>query len=501
MTYKVHSDYIRTNGQRAFATLLFVLLSSTSVISSEPSPTTSPPNILFILTEDQGAQLGALGTVGLETPHIDELAQRGILFSQAFVDVPVCSASKAAIYTGLHGHANGIPTNTPNFFKPADQLSESERNNPLYNFRRIPEEVPTLIEILHDAGYFTCVTDKLHVAPNEKFPFDKWGQATPGFAARFLADAESRKQPWFLWYNIRDPHRKFLDSHEHPIRVSPKDVEVPAFLPDTPIVRRDIAEYYDAIERADDKVGAVIEVLKSSRSSENTIIVFMGDHGPSFQRGKMSPYDFGLRVPLVFAGPNIPRGVVCDEVVGAIDLMPTLLDTARIAPPSSQHGISLKPLLQGQPNSTGHEFLVSELQHEAQQNDHGMRERSLYDGRYRLICRDRPTLIRDVNADIVTWENWGNRTYAETIAVRKQFPMQYRILAEIDNEALGGVPQALELYDTKNDPYEINNLVSDPKYRDVRNRLSTELMKWAKRTGDHSFLQMAEHHLTPSFSN
>ena len=80
-----------------------------------------PPNILFILTEDQGAQMGFVGTPGLQTPHMDSLARSGVYFNNAFVVYPVCSPSKAAIYTGLHNHANGILNNTPNYHKPADQ--------------------------------------------------------------------------------------------------------------------------------------------------------------------------------------------------------------------------------------------------------------------------------------------------------------------------------------------------------------------------------------------
>ena len=454
----------------------------------------APPNILFILTEDQGAQMSAYGTVGLNTPNMDAIAQRGVLFTQAFVDVPVCSASKAAIYTGLHGHANGIPTNTPNFFKPAAELSAEESGNSLYRFRCIPENVPTLIEILHDANYYMRVTGKLHVAPNEKFPYDQWGPATPDTAAEFLGEAKSQQRPWFLWYNIGDPHRKFTDSDRHPIRVAPDQVEVPPFLPDTPIVRQDLAEYYDAIERADDKVGAVLEVLQQNGDAENTIVVFMGDHGPSFQRGKMSPYDYGLRVPLIFTGPSILKGVVSNEVVGAIDLMSTLLDLVGLKQelPAVQHGLSIRPLLEGQSGAHGHEYLVSEVQHEAQRNDTGMRERSIYDGRYRLIYRDQPTRPRDVNADISDWEVWGNRTYAETVEKRDQFPMQFEILAEIDNGELGGEPAEIEVYDLKNDPNELNNLAHVKAMQSVVDRLRHALSEWAKQTGDQSLVHIAK---------
>lgn len=474
--------------------LFFTVLAVTiclSLGSDAAFATDSRPNVLFILTEDQGAHLGALGTAGLETPNIDALARKGMLFEEAFVDYPVCSASKAAIYTGLHGHAHGIPSNTPNFFKPAEKLSEAERNLALYKYRRIHEEVPTLVELLHAAGYLMRVTDKLHVAPNEKFPYDQWGPSTPKTAAQFINEAETENRPWFLWYNIRDPHRKFTDSDVNSIDVDPQDVEVPAFLPDTEIVRQDIAEYYEAIQRADRKVGAVLKALAQSESQDNTIVIFMGDHGPAFQRGKMSPYDFGLRVPLIVTGPHVKKGARSRELVTAVDLMPTILDYSELPAPSRQHGQSIRPLLEGVPGAQGHPYLVCQVQHEAQQHDRGMRERSVYDGRFRLIYRDKPELPRIVNADITEWEHWGNRTYAETIAKQEQFPFQFELLRQIDNTQLKGRPLAEELYDVKSDRYEVKNLIDDPNFDKTELRLKGYLYEWARRTGDHSLVHLA----------
>ena len=143
------------------------------------------PNVLFILTEDQGAHLSFLGTPGLQTPHMDELARSGVYFNRAFVAYPVCSPTKAAIYTGLHNHTNGLLNNTPNFHKPAAQLTPAERNNALYVRNRIAAELPTLVEQLHEAGYYQGVTSKLHVAPNEKFPYDEFLRAEKTVAPVF----------------------------------------------------------------------------------------------------------------------------------------------------------------------------------------------------------------------------------------------------------------------------------------------------------------------------
>ena len=111
-----------------------------------------------MLTEDQGAHLSLIGTPGLKTPHMDELAKSGVYFSNAFVVYPVCSASKAAFYTGLHSHTNGILNNTHNFHKPAEQVTPAEKNLELARKNRVRDEFRTLTEILRSHGYYQGVT-------------------------------------------------------------------------------------------------------------------------------------------------------------------------------------------------------------------------------------------------------------------------------------------------------------------------------------------------------
>lgn len=464
---------------------LLVAISACAGTAGEAAPR---PNVLFILTEDQGAHLGALGTPGLETPHMDRLARGGVLFRQAFVDNPVCSASKAAIYTGLHAHTSGIRENTVNFFVPADGLTAQQRAHRLYRIARIRAACPTLVELLHGAGYHTGVTHKLHVTPNEKFPFDEWIRQPSREAARdFMRRARSRGKPWFLMYNIRHPHRPFRSSETTAIGVDPGEVDPPGSLPDSPVVRRDWAEYLDAIQLADSGVGEAVAALRESGEEERTLVIFMGDHGPGFQRAKRSPYDLGLRVPLVVSGPGVRRGVVRDEVVGSIDLMPTILDWLSIERPELEHGRSLRPLLTGERGARWRDVLVCEVHHHCRRPPEiGMQERSVYDGRHRLIWREHPELPRDVNADLRDRKPWGNRTYAETRARRREQPLPWRLLGEIDNGRLGGSPPRVELYDTREDPDEIRDLASDPAHRETLRRLLGALREWAERTGDGS---------------
>lgn len=447
----------------------------------------SRPNVLFILTEDQGAHLSFLGTPGLHTPHMDALARSGVYFTNTFVAYPVCSPSKAAIYTGLHNHTNGLLNNTPNFHKSAAQLTPTERSNPLYVRNRVRDDLPTLVERLHAAGYYQGVTSKLHVAPNEKFPYDEFSKPADGAAvASFLSRAKQTGKPWFLFYNIGASHRPFLKRDVQKLRVDPAVVKLPAFLPDTPTVRVDWAEYLTAIEAADDLVGEGLAALRAAGEEANTIIICLGgDHGPAFQHGKMTLYDLGLRVSLSIRVPGMKGGVSSDALVSELDLTPTLLDVLGLDPLPKTHGVSLKPILEGKPGAKAHAFIFAEISDRGPLPNDGMQERSVCDGRWHLIYREKLTPAwRQVQADSKEWNVWRNRTYDETVKHKDRFPAPYRILAEMDPQSLGGTVPPLEFYDLNSDPDEMRNLAAEPSNRAELTRLYSALRQWAKDTAD-----------------
>ncbi len=445
------------------------------------------PNLLFILTEDQGAQLGFLGTPGLQTPHMDALARSGVYFNHAFVVYPVCSASKAAIYTGLHSHANGILNNTINLHKPASAVTAAERNQPLFRTNRIRDGLPTLVERLHAAGYHQGVTSKLHVLPNEKLPYDEFiGKAAARTdVAGFIARAKAAGKPWHLFYNIAHSHRPYPNSDTEKIRVNPAEVKLPAFLPDTPVVRQDWAEYLAAIEEADARVGEGLAALRASGEESRTVVVFLGDHGPTFPHGKMTLHDLGLRTPLIIRAPGLRAGVRIEALASTVDLAPTLLDLLGLAPLPHTHGVSLRPILAGTPGARSRDFVLAEISNRGPLPNDGMQERAVSDGRWKLIYREKLSPAwRQVQADTKEWKQWRNRTYAEIVRVRAQFPEPFRILAELDPQSLGGNPPALELYDLRSDPDELRNLAADPLHRAERDRLLAALRAWVRDTGD-----------------
>lgn len=447
-------------------------------------PADARPNILFILTEDQGAHMGALGTSDVKTPSMDALARSGTLFRRAYVAYPVCSASKACIMTGLHSHTNGLVNNTNNYLKPAAKLTEAEKNVPPYKHTRIRSAGQTLIEVLASHGYYTAVAGKLHVSPNERFPYDEFIPKRGGRQALAGVIRRAAGRPWFLMHNsITSTHRPFVDSEKQPIGIDPAKVALPAHLPDTPTARRDWAEYLDGVQRNDKAVGEVLTALHDSGEEQNTIVIFMGDHGPAYQHGKMTPYHLGLHIPLIIRLPGT-KPQVSDALVSELDLLPTLIDVLGFKYDSPLHGLSLKPLLDGKSDAKGHEFIFSEVSGRSLNDPRGMEERSVLDATHQLIVRCKLDEPKVINADLRDMKPWLNRIYSETVRVKAEFPEAFRILSEMDPHALGGRPPVIELYDLKADPFELHNIADDPKHHGQLERLFQGMQQWHTDTKD-----------------
>ena len=495
--------FIRT-GRFASLHLSYIVSTAlllTGLVSVSFSPTVhagNRPNFLLILTEDQGAQTSGLGTAGLETPAIDTIAEGGVRFDQAFVSTPVCSASKAGIYSGLYGHTNGIRQNTVDVKGPKlpGWLPNRGGTRKLYQTARIHEGLPTLIQMLELAGYYTGFSSKLHVAQNHQFPYDDWYLQTNSNGVKGLIDrATSKNQPWFLLYNVSAPHRLY----EAPDRVNPDEVDVPGHLPNTPTSRREWASYLSRVEDADDLVAEAIAAVKSKGEWDNTIVMFLGDHGPAYHRGKMSPHDFGLRTPLSIAGPGINQGAVSNELVSTLDLMPTILDFAGVRVPALAHGKSLKPLLTGNSNPTGwingepsssfRSYVVGEVS-ASKTSSAGPQERSIFDGQYRLIYREKGNQPRFVNKGTFDQNHYGAKgdnapTYWEVVNNADQYPEAFEMLANTNNGKFRAIPPQIELYDQSiGDTHNLTDLADDPSMQATKYRLYLALRRWAIDTDD-----------------
>lgn len=459
-----------------------------SLFALAPSLFAAQPNILFILTEDQGAHMSALGRTDIQTPRMDALAASGALFRRAYVAYPVCSASKACIMTGLHSHVNGLVNNTNNYLKRAEKLTEAEKKSPPYLHTRIRSTAPTLVEVLVKAGYHAAVSGKLHLSPNERFPYHDFFPKVPAKQALNGTIKRAAGKPWFLMHNtITSAHRPFVNSEKQPISIDPAQVVLPPHLPDTPVIRRDWAEYLDGVQKADHAVGEALDALRESGAESNTIVIFMGDHGPAYPHGKMTPYHFGLHVPLVIRLPDA-KPCVSDALVSELDLLPTLLDVLGIAYDAPLHGKSLKPFIEGQSDAQGHEFIFAEVSGRSLNQKRGMEERAVLDATHQLILRSRINEPKVINADLRDMKPWINRVYGELVRRKADLPEAYRMLQTMDPHALGGNPLLIELYDLQNDPGQLHNLATDPAAKPHLERLMSAFKKWHAETKDEAMM-------------
>jgi N-sulfoglucosamine sulfohydrolase len=297
----------------------------------------APPNILLIVSEDNGPELGCYGDPYARTPHLNRLADEGILFNRAFVAQAGCSQSRASFLTGLYPHQHG-------------QIGLAT-----WNFRLYREDTPNLPRSLKAAGYRTGLIGKLHINPASAFPFDfhKITSANfarenlPGYARHAGEFIEAGDAPFFLSVNYPDAHDPWVRQAgglpEHP-QTGAEVKAMPYMGVDPPAMREMIADYYNSMSRLDTLVGDLLAVLQRSGKAENTVVVYLGDHGADMLRGKRTCYEGGLRIPLLLRWPGRVQPQRRGELVSTVNLMPTLLAAAGAPSPPGLPGRDLEPL-------------------------------------------------------------------------------------------------------------------------------------------------------------
>lgn len=463
------------------------------------------PNFILLLTDDQSYHLGMLGTKGLQTPNIDALAKQGTFFTKAYSAAASCAPCRGSILTGMYPHSNGHWRNTvtPTLTEPASQFG---RNSTAVDQVGVHEDIPTLIEVLGKNGYFTGITEKWHLSPPWKFPFDFRDEANykpSGSAAavkKFIEAAGGK--PFFLQANVDNTHRpwrKHIKINPDLPKVDPASVEIPPCWPDTPVTRQDYAEYLTTVQHADAVIGAIMQAVKDAGQLGNTIFIYSSDQGFCYTRAKATAYDWGVHVPLSFTGPGVESGVMSDALVGHVDIMPTILDLAGLPIPKTVQGKSLRRVIEGKAKDVGRPFIVSEHNAHGGAPEEYYPTRSVTDGRYRYIWNinykkvpdfDIDSLATDPQARKVSrspawmpWDAtpsdvWENNAYQEIILHKTGFPEPYALLKD------SFFRPEFELYDLKNDPYEMKNLAANPECKSVVDRMDKTLKKWMDAEGD-----------------
>lgn len=437
-----------------------------------------PVNIILITADDLNYNsLGCYGnTLDQITPNIDKLAESGILFTNAFVNIAVCQPSRQSILTGRYPHNNGAPA-----FNPIDR------------------DVVTLQEVLEKAGYLNGILGKeAHLKPTEKFPWDYYiteGDLASGlgigrdpelyfeFTTEFFKKAKQEGKPFFLMANSHDPHRPFAGSDQEknlwgddlPVftkKFSPEEITVPGFLPDLPEVRLEIAEYYTSVYRLDQTVGAIMNALKNSGQEDNTLVMFISDNGMALPFAKSNCYLNSNKTPWIASWPGVIEGGRVDSThfISGIDFMPTILHTLQLPPVSDMDGTSFLPVLKGKIQKN-RKTVFTEFHRIYAGIDYPMRGVQTENfGYIANFWSDGEHQIK------------GDATSGRTYSALKEASVSDKLVADRLNMYIYRVPE--ELYDFKTDPDGLQNLIDDPEYQEKIQEMKGLLLKEMKRTND-----------------
>jgi N-sulfoglucosamine sulfohydrolase len=445
---------------RILATLLSVCVASAVTASAA-----TPLNLLVITADDMNADSGGWNGSRLgATPNLDAFAKSAHRFVNGHVTVPICQPGRSALMTGRVPHRNGA-----------------------LGFNPIRRDVPTLVEVLREKGYYTGVLAKaVHMAPAEKFPWHAVGDQALGkqpttFAAKFrelLVAAAKANKPFFVNANICDPHRPFVGGTGKKAKADdPLDgarvyksgeVTVPAFLEDLPPVREEIAQYSTSVSRFDVAFGLVMKELAAAGRERDTIVVFLSDHGMSFPFSKATVYYNGTWSPVLVRVPGTAGDQTHDEFVSSVDVMPSLLELLGVAPPAGMDGRSWVPLLKGE-TQPDRDFVVTHVNTVSSGKSFAQRC---------VRTKDRALMFH-------AWVGGPDKFRVEAMGGLSFAAMN----ASTDPKVKARVRQLVEgeplmLFDTAADPAERDNVIRDPKYAADLNVLSDQLLAHMKRTDD-----------------
>ena len=435
------------------------------------SPTIKqPPNILWILAEDMSPDLGFLGTPEVHTPNIDALAERGMYFSHTFTTAPVCSPSRSAFHTGMYQMAIGAH----------NHRSHRKDDGSPYPFL-LPAGVRVLPDWMRDAGYFTAnirhVSDDMWFRGTGKTDWNFTYSGKP-FDTDNWSDLKTN-QPFYAQINFPETHRGGAWDEAHTRIEQPADPEkvvVPPYYPDHPEVRKDWAQYLNTVMSLDRKVGDILAMLEQDGLADNTIVVFMADHGRAMVRGKQWPYDSGLRVPLiVYVPPGVTppegyeAGTTSDQLISAIDLPATTIALAGMHKPASMHGRVFLGA-QAEPPRT---FAFSGRDRGDETVD---RIRSLRSKRFRYIRNYYP------EKPFLQINRYKEASYPAIWVLRKMH--QEGTLNPEAAYLMKPTRPLEELYDLRNDPYEINNLADSPDHQELLRQYRMTLDLWTEDIDD-----------------
>jgi len=402
------------------------------------------PNILYVHSHDIGRYIQPHGH-SIATPNLQALAEKGVLFRQAFCAAPTSSPSRAALLTGQSPHRSGMLGLAHRGFRLNDY-----RQHIVHTLRGV-EYVSVLIGVQHITSPPYSSQDE--IGYDKLISSEATSDGISQAACEFLSDPPDR--PFFLSVGFRETHRPFPS--EEPTD-DPRYTSPFAVVPDTPATRRDMANFKMTVRQFDKNVGEILEALDTGGLADNTLVVCTTDHGPAFPRMKCTLTDHGTGVMLIMRGPGgFSGGKVIDAMVSHVDVFPTICDLIAVDPPAWLEGKSIIPLVTGQLEEI-HDAIFAEVTYHASYEP----QRSVRTSRWKYIRRfaqrSAPVLTNcDDSPSKDLWVSSGWRQCA--------------------------VPTE-ELYDLIFDPNEGCNLIGSSAHESILEEMRERLDTWMKDTND-----------------
>ncbi|WP_420401849.1 sulfatase [Flagellimonas sp.] len=423
------------------------------------------PNILWIFLEDTAPLLSSYGTTLISTPNIDSLASQGVLYRNVFMPAPVCSASRSSIITGIMSTTTGTH----------NHHSSRTKESGIY----LADSLETIPEIFKREGYFTFNNgkDDYNFIYNRKDLYSQDYRMHPLYGKNGIhlnLASLQHKQPFFgqiqLYGGKEIFSKNFKDKVATPVDRSA--IELPPYLPQHPAIIEEYANHLDAIQITDQKVGKIIKELRDNDLLENTIVFFFSDHGMRITRNKQFLYDGGLHVPLIIAdftktSEMLPQGSKNNDLISGLDLGTSALALADIDIPSYMEGQNIFS------KSFKREYVIS------------TRDRCDFTiDRIRSVRSKEFKYIRNFKTDRpYTQPTYMDFDGVEFVKVMHQLNKENK-LDSLQEIFMSDVRPSEELYDLKNDPFELNNLAYDLKYVGVRDKYARILEDWISETDD-----------------
>ncbi|MHC4876341.1 MAG: sulfatase family protein [Planctomycetota bacterium] len=448
--------------RRLVLTCFFAVLVTPWVSENATAAASVRPNIVWIIVDDMSAHFSCYGETLIQTPYVDALAARGTLFTQAFVTAPVCSTCRSAFITGMYQTSIG-----------AHHHRSGRGERKLY----LPDGVRPVPELFHAAGYHTSITGwpgrKGRLGKTDyNFEWDSSMYDGPDWSTR------KKGQPFFAQIQLpggklrggtQESAEQFAQRVEERFgkRTGPEDIVLPPYYPRDQVLLHDWAAYLDSVRETDRVVGEILDRLENDGVLDNTVVLFMTDHGISHARGKQFLYDEGIHVPLVIAGPGIGSGKTRTDLVEHIDIAALSLGIA---------GIPIPETMQAR------DILAADYKP----------RKAVFSARDR--CDETVDHLRSVRTSRFKYiRNYlPQRPHLQPCAYKDHKSILIALREAHANGRLNAIQQQLfaptrppeELYDLQADPHEIRNLATNPAHRQTLADMRKRLNNWMDETND-----------------